>query len=71
MVEAAKLGFTTVIVPATRAPTATGRLAGVNIIPCRTIKDALEAALGPSVTQNRAPHFEQQEEEENGFLGKL
>ncbi|EIE18597.1 DNA repair protein rada [Coccomyxa subellipsoidea C-169] len=69
VVEAAKLGFTTVIVPATRAPTATGRLAGVNIIPCRTIKDALEAALGPSVTQNRAPHFEQQEEEENGFLG--
>ncbi|BDA50962.1 DNA repair protein RadA [Coccomyxa sp. Obi] len=67
VVEAAKLGFSTVIVPATRAPTATGRLAGTNIIPCRTVKDALQAALGPGVLQQRLPHDEQEEDSE--FLG--
>lgn len=65
--EAAKLGFSTIIVPATRAPTATGRLAGANIIPCRTVKDALQAALGPGVLQQRLPHDELEESSE--FLG--
>ncbi len=70
--EAAKLGFSTVIVPATRAPTATGRLAGVKIIPCRTIKDALQAALGPRVLQQRLPHDDHdhdEQEEDSAFLG--
>jgi hypothetical protein len=50
-VEAAKLGFTTVIVPALHAPSAAGRLAGVRILKCRTIRDALQAALGTRVMQ--------------------
>lgn len=43
--EAAKLGFSSVIVPAIHAPAASGRLAGIHIIKCRTIKDALMVSL--------------------------
>ena len=39
--EAAKLGFSHIIVPEIHAPAATGRLANIDIIKCRTIKDAL------------------------------
>ena len=39
--EAAKLGFSHVIVPSIHAPAASGRLANIDIIKCRTIKDAL------------------------------
>ena len=47
--EAAKLGFGTVIVPAASAPSARGRLAGAHIVPCRTVVEALHAALGHAV----------------------
>ena len=53
--EAAKLGFTTVLVPAASAPTARGRLVGVRIVPCRTVVDALRAALGHAVFAQRRP----------------
>ncbi len=43
--EAAKLGFTSVIVPAIHAPAASGRLAGIHIIKCCTIKEALQVSL--------------------------
>ena len=43
--EATKLGFSSVIVPAIHAPAATGRLAGIHIIKCRTIKEALMVSL--------------------------
>ncbi len=46
--EAAKLGFSHVIVPAIHAPAASGRLANIDIIKCRTIKDAL--TVGPSLS---------------------
>ena len=39
--EAAKLGFSHIIVPKIHAPSATGRFANIDIIKCRTIKDAL------------------------------
>ena len=48
IMEAAKLGFSHVIVPAIHAPTASGRLANIDIIKCRTIKDAL--TVGPSLS---------------------
>jgi len=44
--EATKLGFSTVLVPAASAPAARGRTAGARIVPCRTVVDALTAALG-------------------------
>lgn len=53
--EAAKLGFSTVLVPAASAPTARGRLAGARIVPCRTVVDALRAALGHAVFARRRP----------------
>ncbi|KAK9843738.1 hypothetical protein WJX81_004492 [Elliptochloris bilobata] len=57
--EASKLGFGTVLVPAASAPTARGRLAGTRIVPCRTVVDALRAALGPAVfARRRAPEPE-------------
>lgn len=46
--EAAKLGFSHVIVPWIHAPAASGRLANIDIIKCRTIKDAL--LVGPSLS---------------------
>ena len=46
--EAAKLGFSHVIVPAIHAPAASGRLANIDIIKCRTIKEAL--TVGPSLS---------------------
>ena len=46
--EAAKLGFSHVIVPAIHAPAASGRLANIDIIKCRTIEDAL--TVGPSLS---------------------
>lgn len=39
--EAAKLGFSRVIVPEIHAPAGTGRLSNIDIVKCRTIKDAL------------------------------
>ena len=45
IMEAAKLGFSSVIVPAIHAPAASGRLAGIHIIKCRTIKDALQVSV--------------------------
>ena len=46
--EAAKLGFSHVIVPSIHAPAASGRLANIDIIKCCTIKDAL--LVGPSLS---------------------
>ena len=63
-IEAAKLGFTTIIVSAANAPAATGRLAGLNIVGCRDIRAALQAALGITIgDKGRAAAVEEQEEE--------
>lgn len=51
--EAAKLGFSTVLVSAASAPSARGRLAGARIVPCRTVVEALHAALGQAVFAKR------------------
>lgn len=67
--EAAKLGFSKIIIPAVRAPAATGRLAGINIVPCRTIYDALQAVLGSFVTQQHPRHQDAVEEQEESFIG--
>ena len=48
IMEAAKLGFSHVIVPSIHAPAASGRLANIDIIKCRTIEDAL--TVGPSLS---------------------
>ena len=49
IIEAAKLGFTTVIMSSVNQPPASGRMSGVNIIGCQDIREALQAALGVSV----------------------
>jgi hypothetical protein len=65
VIEAAKLGFSTVIVSAANAPAATGRLAGLNIVGCRDIRAALQAALGVTIGEKgRGTAAEEQEEEE-------
>lgn len=46
MLEAAKLGFNTFVVPATHALPTTSRLLGVRIIRCKHILEALKAVLG-------------------------
>ena len=51
--EATKLGFSTVLVPAASAPAARGRTAGARIVPCRTVVDALTAALGAAALARR------------------
>ncbi|CAK0785961.1 hypothetical protein CVIRNUC_009174 [Coccomyxa viridis] len=56
IMEAAKLGFSHVIVPAIHAPAASGRLANIDIIKCRTIEDALTAALGNVPIADSPPH---------------
>lgn len=50
IMEAAKLGFSHIIVPAIHAPAATGRLANIDIIKCKTIKEAL--MVGPPFQKN-------------------
>ncbi len=49
IIEAAKLGFTTIIISSVNKPPASGRMAGLNIVGCRDIKEALQAALGVNV----------------------
>lgn len=46
MLEAAKLGFNTFVVPATHALPTTSRLSGVRIIRCKHVLEALKAVLG-------------------------
>lgn len=53
--EAAKLGFSHIIVPEIHAPAATGRLANIDIIKCRTIKDALMVSHERLAPQQRSP----------------
>ena len=45
VVEAAKLGFKTILVPGRHAPEQRGRLAGIRIVPCATVAHALHAGL--------------------------
>ena len=46
MAEAAKLGFTTFVIPASHAKPTFSRLTDVRIIRCRHIMEALKAVLG-------------------------
>lgn len=46
LLEAAKLGFTTFVIAAAHAVPTTTRLAGVQIIRCKHIMEALKAVLG-------------------------
>ncbi len=58
VMEAAKLGFSHIIVPEIHAPAATGRLANIDIIKCRTIKDALMVRQEHLAFQNVSPVFD-------------
>ncbi len=53
VMEAAKLGFSHIIVPEIHAPAATGRLANIDMIKCRTIKDALMVSRECALHQKR------------------
>ena len=44
--EAAKLGFTTFVIPASHAKPTNSRLADVRIIRCKHVVEALKAVLG-------------------------
>lgn len=46
MLEAAKLGFTTFVVPGTHSLPTTSRLSGVRVIRCKHVLEALKAVLG-------------------------
>ena len=46
MLEAAKLGFTTFVIPGTHTLPTTSRLSGVRIIRCKHVLEALKAVLG-------------------------
>ena len=46
LAEAAKLGFTTFVIPATHAKPTNSRLADVRIIRCKHVMEALKAVLG-------------------------
>ena len=46
MLEAAKLGFNTFVVPNTHTLPTTSRLSGVRIIRCKHVLEALKAVLG-------------------------
>jgi hypothetical protein len=56
LAEASKLGFTTCIVPAPPegAPLPKGRLAGLRVVACRTVAEALRAALGGAMDPQEA-----------------
>lgn len=46
VLEAAKLGYSKMIVPTASKLQSKGRLQGIDIVPCRTIRDAVQAVLG-------------------------
>jgi hypothetical protein len=81
VVEALKLGFSRVVIPAGSDVRRTGRLAGAALVECRTIGEALKAVLGPAASRRsgggggggrRAPQRKVaavEEEEEEGMRG--
>lgn len=46
MLEAAKLGFTTFVIPGTHSLPTTSRLSGMRVIRCKHVLEALKAVLG-------------------------
>ena len=46
VLEAQKLGYAKMVVPAACNLQAKGRLEGIQLVPCRTVVDAIEAVLG-------------------------
>ena len=46
VLEAAKLGYAKIIVPPASRIAAKGRREGIELVHCRTIRDAIEAVLG-------------------------
>ena len=54
VLEAMKLGFTKMVVPAAASVQATGRLQGMNIVHCRTIREAIQAVFGRAIMKQPA-----------------
>ena len=55
LVEAAKLGFTTFVIPASHMTPSHARLANVRIIRCKHVNDALRAVLGSGQSAATVP----------------
>jgi DNA repair protein RadA/Sms len=69
LIEAAKLGFTAVVLPAAHSGPVPTRAPGLQIIPCRTVTDALAAVLGslPADTPPKKGRGSQEAEEGDDF----
>jgi predicted ATP-dependent serine protease len=53
LAEAAKLGFKRALIPATGGPPSS-TIKGIQLIPCATVAQALEAVLGKDVVKRTA-----------------